>query len=211
MNKITVIGDSHCQLFNDSQHHNRGVWNDNRLNNIFETIWLGPITMHRVCRDGLNVLFNSLNLNNNQQYVLSIGEIDIRCHILKQADIQNKMVDEIIDDLINNFMNKLLEFNYKDYNIHILSVIPPIQKDLAIEVNNEFPFIGTDGQRKIYTLILNQKLFELCMYLKIGYFDQHELYVDSNGYLDINKSDKIVHAIKTIELEEYIKKYFNIK
>jgi hypothetical protein len=44
----------------------------------------------------------------------------------------------------------------------------------------------------------------------IGYFDIYSLYSDENGFIKPYLSDNIVHAIKTQELENYIKKYFKI-
>ena len=60
------------------------------------------------------------------------------------------------------------------------------------------------------TIYLNDGIKQICSELNIGYFNQYDLYVDKDGYLDLEKSDKIVHAWKTLELEVYITKYFNL-
>jgi hypothetical protein len=61
------------------------------------------------------------------------------------------------------------------------------------------------------TLYFNSKLKEICVTNNIGYFDTHTQFSDENNMIDFGKSDKIVHAIKTKELEDYIKEYFGIK
>ena len=208
--KIVVIGDSHSRLFDNYSNYNVGLWSNDYLKNFFEVAWIGPVTMYRVCRDGLSVIFNNIKLVPNQHCVLSFGEIDVRSHVFKQVEDQNKTFYNIIDDLVDGLRKRLIEFNYYDYNIHILSIVPPIQAHLCIGVNEDFPFIGTDEERRNAVLYFNERLLKLSVELKIGYFDYYHLYADSDNFLNINRSDKIVHAIKTVELEEYIKEYFNL-
>jgi hypothetical protein len=52
--------------------------------------YVGPITMHRIGRDGLNFLdMTSYGVQENEVAIFVFGEIDCRCHIGKQRDKQN--------------------------------------------------------------------------------------------------------------------------
>ena len=210
MSKIVVVGDSHASLFDNNPERKRGLWSNDSYSNLFDAKHIGPTTLYKVGRDDLYNLCRINELSTGQKCMLSFGEIDIRCHIIKQSQTQLTSVRAIVDDLISSLKKRLLEFNYKLYDLHILSVLPPIKKDLCTGPNPQFPFIGTDEERKDATIYLNNGLKKICSELNIGYFNQYDLYVDKDGYLDLEKSDKIVHAWKTLELEVYITKYFNL-
>lgn len=217
MDKIIVMGDSHCDLFHNDQRRKRGQWSDSFFTNLFDCRWLGPVTFWRVCRDknksidfenGIRYVPSpgcdtTTEVSKEQTLILFFGEIDIRCHIGKYGDYKNT-----IDDMCENMYEFLS--NYKDYNIHFSSILPPMYSDKCIASNSDLPFIESDEYRSDATLYFNKKIKELCDKLNFGYFDIYPLYVDDEGMIDISKSDKIVHGIKTKDLEDYIKLYFNI-
>ena len=109
------------------------------------------------------------------------------------------MIDEI---------SKYIDINI-NYNIHLLSIPPPIEQNKCKSINYEFPFIGSDESRRDMTYYFNYKLSELSKIKDIGFLDIHSFYSE-NGFLKIEKSDNIVHCVKTSEFENYIKKYFNL-
>ena len=51
----------------------------------------------------------------------------------------------------------------------------------------------------------------MCQDNNIGYFDIFDLYADEHDMMSLEKSDHIVHAMKTPELEIRIQEYFNDK
>lgn len=220
MNKVVVIGDSHSQLFDNVPNFKRGTWKDNSLSNVFEIKWIGPVTYWRLCRDQESFIDFSKDINytpypgmgittkNNLggEIMLSLGEIDIRCQIIKHGGDNYK---SIIDDMSLKIEEFITKFN-SDYKIHLISVLPPINKDKCTSPNDKFPFIGTDKQRSDVTICFNEKLLYISKKYDLGYFDLHSIYRDKDNMLDFEKSDKIVHAIKTDELEAYIKQYFSL-
>ena len=210
MLRIKVIGESHSQLFDNIPQYKRGLWNSQVLLDKFDVKYIGPLTLYRICRDGFNSIEEIKNIKNGDTCMLSFGEIDIRCHIIKQSQIQGIKVEDIIDEMCEMLKKRFLDFNYNLYNFHVLSVLPPIEKYKCIGPNPEFPFIGTDKERSDATIYLNMKLEKICKQLNVGYFNQYDLYVDVNGFLDYEKSDYIVHAIKTLDLENYTIKYFSL-
>jgi hypothetical protein len=76
--------------------------------------------------------------------------------------------------------------------------------------HEDIPFVGTDEERRDITIYFNKKLKEVADKLNLGFFDLSPIYANENNMLEITKSDNIVHAIKTLELEEKIKQYFKI-
>ena len=220
MNKIVVIGDSHASLYSDIESRNRGVWKDNSLLNLFDVKWIGPVTMWRLCRDqekfvdldssiqympsvGCNM---TTKCEEGQDVMLVFGEIDVRCNILKFGyENYKSTVDEMCQKL-EVFIKKY----YDRFNIHIQSIVLTIYKENFGDKKPLFPFVGNDNERKEVTYYFNEKLKNLCNNLDVGYFDIFDIYADDKGMMTLEKSDAIVHAMKTEGLEEKIKNYFNI-
>lgn len=80
--------------------------------------------------------------------------------------------------------------NFK--NICIYNVVPPIEKHNICE-NPEYPYIGTDEERKQYTLYFNNKIKEKCIEKNYIFFDIYNNYTDKNGFLKKELSDNDVH------------------
>ena len=88
-------------------------------------------------------------------------------------------------------------------NICIYNVVPPIQRYNTIE-NPEYPYIGTDEERKQYVLYFNQVLKKKCLENNFIFFDIYNQYTDENGYLRKNLSDGNVHIQNGIHLIQFI-------
>lgn len=220
MNKIVVIGDSHSTLYSDIKERNRGIWENPKLYNIFDIRWIGPVTFWRLCRDKntfINLEKDVFHKNPNgdiittkciekQNVLLVLGEIDVRCNILKFGydnfkTTINKMINDI-EEYIKSYDNK--------FNFHIQSIVPTIYKLNFGNKKPLFPFVGDDKERKEVTIYFNKKLKELSKKNNIGYFDIFQIYADNNNMMTLEKSDHIVHAMKNKELEIYIEKYFKL-
>jgi len=217
MNRIVVIGDSHASLYSNVPARNRGVWKDSSLANLFDVKWLGPYTFWRLCREQrkfidldrpLQYSAGGVRCNTkvhpNQEVMIVLGEIDVRCHILKfgynkYEDTVNSMI-EYIKKFINGYDNK--------FKFHFQSIVPTIYKVNFGDKVPLFPFVGNDNERRDVTLYFNKRLKEMCAELGSGYFDIFDIYADENNMMVLEKSDHIVHAMKNLELEERIKEYF---
>ena len=163
--------------------------------NIKEVI-TGPmtgITMHRVGRDGMIAKYCiHQNIKPHDTLIWCFGEIDVRCHIKKQEDL-GREIDEIISELVEKYILTIIKNIEKTPCLmYIMSIVPPIDKDKVIE-NKDFPFIGTNQERANFTLKINQLLKKKCAEHNIKYFDIHSDYVDENGMLKFELSDKNVH------------------
>lgn len=219
MDKIAVIGDSHASLYSHIATRNRGVWQDTSLNDKFDVKWIGPVTFWRLCRDqrkfvdlDKDIIYSpsgcrmTTKCKEGQDILFAFGEIDVRCHILKFG--YNKY-EETVDEMIR--LIKKFVTGYGDrFKFHFQSIVPTIYKVNFGDKKPLFPFVGNDEERRDVTLYFNKRLKELAEEINAGYFDIFDIYADDNNMMILEKSDAIVHAMKTPELEERIKKYFNL-
>ena len=83
-------------------------------------------------------------------------------------------------------------------------MVPPIQRWNTWE-NPEFPYLGTDEERKQYVLYFNKKLKEICIEKKYIFFDIYNNYTDENGFLRKDLSDGNVHIANEIYINKFIK------
>lgn len=151
----------------------------------------------------------NFNINNGDSLVFCFGEIDCRCHIHKHISF-NKSYNVIIDEIVNNYCEAIkvnvnnCKFELK--NICIYNVVPPVEKDNT-EENLEYPFIGSDEERKMYVLYFNKCLKEKCAIMNWLFFDIYDNYIDTNGFLNKRLSDNNVH----IENGKYLQAFINDK
>lgn len=173
--KIHIIGDSHAFSFQNIEncviHH------------------LGPVTMHRIGRDGINI--KDYDVNENDYVVFFFGEIDVRCHIGIQRDKHKRDIEEITNTLANKFVLSILKNQEQFENIHfiIYSVVPPTNA----HYNPTFPFYGTLEDRIIIAKKLNSVLKNLCKLNKIGFIDIYNHYSLQNGEMNPSMSEDAVH------------------
>jgi len=177
---IYTVGDSHAiNGFNGYKVHH-----------------LGPILCYSFGKDKLKRCdISKFNMQNNDTIIFCFGEIDCRCHIHKHItkdntyqDIINLIVDNYFEAIELNISN--LEIKLK--NVCVYNVVPPVQKHNTHE-NLEYPYLGTDEERKKYVLYFNKKLKQKCIEKKLCFFDVYDFYKDNNGFLKKDLSDGNVH------------------
>lgn len=191
--KIHTFGDSHS------------MFGFNKIKNI-NINHLGPKLCYTYGNKGLELLnIKNYEVNENDIVIFCFGEIECRCHIHKHIS-ENNTFEKIIDDIIDNYfisIKKNIEQFMKLY-VYIYNVVPPVQKHTTND-NSSFPFLGSDEQRKKYTLYFNKKIKEKCGEYNYIFFDIYQKYCDDNGYLNKELSDGHVHINNKIYIEEFIK------
>ena len=127
---------------------------------------LGPVLCYSFGKEKLNRCnIHNFNIKDGDSIVFCFGEIDCRCHIHKHIT-DTTTYQDIINNIVDNYF-EAIELNIftsqiKLKNIYVYNVVPPIQKYNTIE-NSEYPFLGTDEERKKNTLYFNKKLKEKCI------------------------------------------------
>lgn len=190
---IHTIGDSHTNFYMSEiiQHHIPQL-----LCYSFGKEKLGRIDLRNI------------NLQNGDTIIFCLGEIDCRCHIHKHIN-EKKSFEKIIDEIINDYFDAIKinieNLSIKLKHICVYNVLPPVQKHNTDE-NSNFPFLGTDNERKNYVLYFNRKIKEKCFENNYIFFDIYDKYVDNNGFLCKKLSDGSVHIGSSIYVREFINK-----
>lgn len=159
---IHVFGDSHSREFDKIPG--------------CEIHYLGPITMYRVGRDGLQFLnLKKHNVKEDQIAIFAFGEIDARCHILKQRE---RDLDEIINSLVDHYLMTIMSNKSMFNNLFciVYSVTPPTES-----YNSLYPCCGLLEERVKVTKKLNKKLEKKCAELGVAFLDVFDEYANDNG------------------------------
>lgn len=171
---------------------------------------LGPVLCYSFGKEKLDRCdIRNMNINNGDTIVFCFGEIDCRCHVHKHIN-ETTTYQEIINNIVNNYIEAIdLNITVSELvlkNICIYNVVPPIQKYNTLE-NIEYPYLGTDDERKQYVLYFNEKLKEKCSEKKYVFIDIYDKYADENGFLRKELSDDNVHIKNGVYISEFIKLY----
>ena len=154
------------------------------------------ITMFRIGRDNCIINFNNQEHDADSILCFNYGEIDCRCHIGKQI-LSGRNEDDIINELVQNYINSI-QNNINFYKkIIIIAIIPPTQQNELESIHgpilHEFPFIGSDEERVRYTIKMNTVLKEVCQQMNYIFFDPFIFYKRENGCLKFDLSDTCGH------------------
>ena len=189
MNNIHTFGDSHSQS------------GFSEITGIIVN-WQGPKLCYSIGRDG----FNLKNIvKNGDTVIFCFGEIDCRCHIHKHISESNtykQIIVNITDKYFIAIKNAIVD--YVDLKVAVYNVVPPVQKINTLE-NPEYPFLGSDDERKLYVTYFNERLRDKCAEYNFVFFDIYNDCADINGFLKKTLSDDNVH----IKDSTYIKQFIN--
>lgn len=171
---------------------------------------MGPKLCFSIGRDGINIK-DDFNINNGDVVIFCFGEIDCRCHVHKHIN-NSKDYMQIIDSIVENYFIKIKNIvdNFTNLKTCIYNVVPPIEKHNTLE-NPEFPYLGTDEERKKYALYFNKKLKEKCITYNYIFFDIYNKYTDNNGFLNKSLSDGNVHIRDGIHIKSFIEDNIKLK
>jgi hypothetical protein len=165
--------------------------------------YLGPILCYSFGKEKLNRCdISKYDIEDGDTIIFCFGEIDCRCHIHKHITEENSY-QNIIDNLVENYFEaicvNIINCKVQLKNICVYNIVPPIQKINTSE-NLEYPYLGSDEERKSYVLYFNQKLKEKCAENNYLFFDIYNYYIDENGFLRKDLSDHNVHIRNGIYL-----------
>ena len=210
--RIHTFGDSHSwfaftngasSLAQESSFAYTFKKNNVAIDSQIFTHWLGPVTMHRIGRDG----FSSGHVIENDIVVFVFGEIDVRCHIGKQRDEHARTLDEIITTLCTNYIKAINNFkcSFKKITCFVCQVMPPTNACY----NPSFPFYGSLEDRAFITKTLNKKLQATCIENDLLFLDCFDPFTSKDGTLITELSDNCVH-IRPIANSPVKEKLFDV-
>lgn len=181
---IHTFGDSHS---NKQISH----WGIHNISNIKDH-HLGPKLMYSFGSnpfDVCNIKTPNYQVNENDIVIFCFGEIDCRCHVHKHITNENTY-QSIINELVEKYFAAIKQ-NVEQYNnlfVCVYNVVPPLQT--KGKGNPEYPFLGTNEERKEYHEYMNKQLKCMCQLHNYYFFDIYEQSCNKNGFIERSYTDK---------------------
>lgn len=167
--KIVVIGDSHSLIWGGnlaletltSRRYNP----KSKFENV-DVFWLGPALAYNLMGEnnklgkwGLKI-FEKIGLlletNKIGYVILSFGEIDIRCHVVKQSLFLNSSIEKVVEDLTNRLL-KFAEIFYSKFGLPLLIWDPIATVTQFYEMH---PTFGSEKERNYATELFSNFLIQ---------------------------------------------------
>lgn len=192
---IHTIGDSHCQF----------GWPSVQQKIITHRI--GPTLCYSFGKDPIGRCpIQTMGIQKGDTVIFCLGEIDCRCHIHKyvqQGVYYINIIEEIVESYFRaiSFLIDFLGLSLKQVGVY--NAVPPVVKGTVPE-NPDYPYLGSDQDRLLYTRFFNYKCREKCLEYGYVFFDVYEKYADDDGFLKQDLSDGNVHIRDDRYIAEFI-------
>jgi hypothetical protein len=156
---------------------------------------LGSRTMHFAGRPGALVTeARWCGLKSGDAAVWVFGEIDVRCHIVRQQAEHGRMLDEVIATLATDYIDAILEAHrvLALARSVVFAPIPPL--DNPGYSSDDFPIFGSIAERIEASRQLRAILSTLCDRYGILFLDVSAHYESASGDLRWELSDHFCHV-----------------
>lgn len=152
--------------------------------------WLGPYTMHRIGRDGVDFL--GRRVNDGDKVLFVFGEIDVRCHMVRVDRERGNGIESVATDLASRYTAAVMQASVglPRSTFAILGVVPPID---PMKPNPELPVVGTLAERIEARETLNRSLSRYSRDRRILYVPFPKSYERPDGSLRRHLSDGHAH------------------
>lgn len=173
-NTVLVIGDSHVNFFSGNEELSFiPIGNDvntcQQVNGLPLTVLhMGPALAYNSNRYGSHTKFREKLdwlreefLQKGDRIICVLGEIDMRAHVFKEANSQNRLYQEIVDRIVENYCEFLLWLKNLGYEVYCYGPIAS-QKDSAPNTPDH-PRVGSEQDRNRATEYFTNKMIAFCM------------------------------------------------
>jgi len=154
---IHCIGDSHSAVFS-GEDKMQPCWPEQAANLIpyFKSYRIGAATAYQINnkRPIIEAVLNNANLQSNDKIMFCFGEVDNRNHLIKQSILQNRNIEDIVNECVERYI-VALEY-YKKYNLPII-IWGPIASCYDC-----IPQVGSIEERNYTTKLFNEKVELKC-------------------------------------------------
>jgi hypothetical protein len=106
--------------------------------------------------------------------LLMIGEVDIRVHIVKQAELQNRSIDEIVKETVDRFFEGVKQLN-QDYEVICYSNHPTTSEERSTP---DSPVYGAANLRNYASFLWDAYLSRACKDNNIHYISVLNEFMD---------------------------------
>lgn len=160
---------------------------------------LGPRLMHSIGRDGLDM--RKQGIKDGDTVICCFGEIDCRCHVHKFGPDYRKTIAATVERYVQALLANLKRL--PRLRLCVYNIPPPIRKAGKLE-NPEYPYLGTDAERRAYVNCMNELLAEQCARHGLIFVDVAREYADEHGFLRDSQSDGNVHVADPAPLRRFL-------
>lgn len=159
---IHCIGDSHSAVFSGEEKM-QPCWPEPASNTLpyFKSYRIGPATAYQLenKKSIIESLISSIDLVEDDKLMFCFGEVDIRAHIIKQSQLQNRKFYDLTLECVERYINAVKY--YKKYNREII-IWGPIASWCDQKPYTGGPSFGTNLERNYVTEIFNHLLSSFC-------------------------------------------------
>lgn len=179
-NTIIVLGDSHVNFFSGNELLSfTPIGNDinvcpNATVHPFTALHLGPCLAYHCNKTGTSTSFRekvdylcSSFIKPNAHIICCLGEIDLRVHVFRQTALQQRTYQDIVDDILAEYLPFLVALQQKGYHVYCWGPIAS-QRDVC-PIDPEFPRNGTETERNLATAYFTEQLAAGCRQHHIGF------------------------------------------
>jgi hypothetical protein len=165
---IHCIGDSHSSVFSGREEM-QPIWpqlSDDALD-FFRSYRIGPALAYNLSNkiSIINeILFSRVN-KNEDMIAFCFGEVDIRAHIKKQSEIQNRSIEDVIKECVDRYWDVIMHYHNLGYKLLVWS---PIASWSDYKPYTSGPSFGTSIERNEWTQIFYKYLKSLSIGTGIG-------------------------------------------
>jgi hypothetical protein len=154
----------------------------------FRSYRIGPATAYNL-HNKIEIINDIIykRVNRDIDYVLfCFGEVDIRAHLLKQSEIQNLPIVDIVNECVDQYFRVILYYKELGYNSIVWG---PIASWNELKPYTGGPSFGSCMMRNDITSLFNKRLEFWCEMYSIKFVTIFHKMIDSNGitnpyYLD---------------------------
>jgi hypothetical protein len=156
---IHCIGDSHAAVFGGKEDM-QPVWperSDDQME-CFRSYRIGPATAYQLYNKIpiIDEIVDSLVNKEKDIILFCFGEVDIRAHLIKQHVIQNRSLEDLIEECVNRYFEVVLHYLNKGFKVAIWGPIASWNDSKPYTG----PSYGTNQQRNAITHLFTKLLVD---------------------------------------------------
>ena len=201
---IYCIGDSHVSFFSGTDKI-QPLWPEasNDILSQFKTFRIGPVLAYNLCENdtktkGREKLFDVIAtaVPPEATILLCFGEVDCRAHLLKQAEVQKRDINDTVRECVDRYFLCIKEVLALGHELLIWNVIPST-RHVKI-TNEEFPVYGTCAERNRVTKIFNECAQRLCKQTGCSFISIYDQLVDNQGSTQMEYFKDSIHLSQKV-------------
>lgn len=196
---IHCIGDSHSAVFSGEETM-QPEWPALASNKLpyFKSYRLGPATAYQL--ENKKHLIDDIlsqHYNTGDSLLFCFGEVDIRAHLIKQMQLQNRNLDDIVKECVDRYFKVIIDYKNQGINCIVWGPIASWHESKRYSG----PSFGTCVERNLVTKEFNRYIEELCNLHGVGFvtifYDMINENHETNTYYLDNWNGSHMHLSQT--------------